>query len=195
MKRTICLILAAIICAAFASCAATDGERNNTASSPKSAKDVIKDMIDAENTDEGAATAADAAEQAAPAQEAKTQAKSADGDPSYDGCDVDLTALSSTMVYSEVYNMLVQPDEYVGKTVKMSGTFNVSHGAERDYYFCLIADATACCSQGMEFILGGGRQYPDDYPSVETEITVTGIFDIYYEGSNRYCQLIDAVMS
>ena len=30
-------------------------------------------------------------------------------------CDVDLTLLSSTMVYSEVYNMMVDPDSYIGK--------------------------------------------------------------------------------
>lgn len=35
------------------------------------------------------------------------------------GIDVDLTQLSSTMIYAEVYNMMVTPDEYVGKTVRM----------------------------------------------------------------------------
>ena len=30
------------------------------------------------------------------------------------GGDVDLTVLSSTMVYSEVYNMMVSPDNYKG---------------------------------------------------------------------------------
>ena len=35
--------------------------------------------------------------------------------------DVDLTALSSTMVYSEVFNMLNTPENYVGKTIKMTG--------------------------------------------------------------------------
>ena len=33
--------------------------------------------------------------------------------------DVDLTQLSSTMVYSEVYAMVYEPDQYLGKTVKM----------------------------------------------------------------------------
>ena len=30
--------------------------------------------------------------------------------------------LSSTMVYSEVYNMMVDPESYIGKTVKMDGS-------------------------------------------------------------------------
>ena len=42
---------------------------------------------------------------------------------SADGIDVDLTKLSSTMVYSEVYNMLYTPDDYIGQTVKMNGAF------------------------------------------------------------------------
>ena len=33
--------------------------------------------------------------------------------------DVDLTQLSSTLVYAEVYNMASNPQSYVGKTVRM----------------------------------------------------------------------------
>ena len=33
--------------------------------------------------------------------------------------DVDLTRLSSTMIYSEVYNMILTPENYIGKSVKM----------------------------------------------------------------------------
>lgn len=106
--------------------------------------------------------------------------------------DIDLTSLSSTMVYSEVYNMMYTPDDYVGKTVKMTGTFAVGVGEERNYYACLIADALACCSQGIEFVWDGEHSYPDDYPEPGASITVTGVFDTYYEGDYVYCQLIDA---
>ena len=37
--------------------------------------------------------------------------------------DIDLTKLSATMVYSEVFNMLYTPEDYLGKTVNMEGTF------------------------------------------------------------------------
>lgn len=39
--------------------------------------------------------------------------------------DVDLTKLSSTLVYAEVFNMLYSPEDYVGKTVKMNGAFSL----------------------------------------------------------------------
>ncbi len=111
--------------------------------------------------------------------------------------DVDLTKLSSTMVYSEVYAMMSKPAEYIGKTVKMKGAFSVYEdpNTKKVYYACIIADATACCSQGLEFILDEQRTYPDDYPALGTDITVTGTFDTYQEGEYNYCQLIHAEMT
>ena len=118
-----------------------------------------------------------------------SQANTSDGQ-----IDVDLTQLSSTMVYAEVYNMMTTPEAYIGKTVKMDGTFAYYHDKTTDqYYFaCLIQDATACCSQGIEFVLTDDYSYPDDYPEAGNEICVIGIFDTYQEGSNTYCTLRNA---
>ena len=119
---------------------------------------------------------------------------------SADGIDVDLTKFSSTMVYSEVYNMMYTPDDYIGKTVKMKGQFAIGYVYNTDgtpdestaRFACVIADATACCSQGLEFILTGEHTYPDDYPELGNEITVTGTFELYEEDGFQYCRLADA---
>lgn len=127
--------------------------------------------------------------------EAESTYKPKTEDSAYAGeIDIDLTALSSTMVYSEVYDMMYTPENYVGKTIKMGGTFAYYHNEATDgYYFaCIIRDATACCSQGIEFILAGDHVYPDDYPAPGTEITVVGVFDIYTEDDYTYCTLRDA---
>jgi uncharacterized membrane protein YcgQ (UPF0703/DUF1980 family) len=110
------------------------------------------------------------------------------------GVDVDLTQLSSTMVYSEVYNMLVSPDDYIGKTIKMQGAFSIyqDEATDKVYYTCIIADATACCSQGLEFVWKGEHKYPEDYPKLDSEITVTGEFQTYEEDGSLYCTLIDS---
>ena len=110
--------------------------------------------------------------------------------------DVDLTKLSSTMVYSEVYNMMYTPDDYIGKTVKMRGQFAYYEAPDTksQYFACIIADATACCSQGLEFVLTGEHTYPKDYPELGSEITVTGIFELYEENGLQYCRLTDAEM-
>ena len=114
--------------------------------------------------------------------------------------DVDLTKLSSTMVYSEVYVMMTSPQDYIGKTVKMNGQFALYQATDANgqpvpdqiYFACVIADATACCQQGLEFVLAGNAKYPDDYPELGTEITVVGEFQTYMEGTQQYCHLVNA---
>lgn len=111
-----------------------------------------------------------------------------------DGIDIDLTALSSTMVYSEVYNMMYYPGDFIGKTIKMSGMYDVYHDESTGKYYhaCIISDATACCSQGLEFELTDEYAYPDDYPRIGEIVCVTGVFDTYQEGEKKYCTLRDA---
>lgn len=108
--------------------------------------------------------------------------------------DVDLTILSSTMVYSEVYNMMTSPKDYIGKTVKMKGLYAYAHDETtgNDYFACIVQDATACCAQGIEFVLTEEYRYPDDYPKGDEEICVVGVFDTYQEGDYTYCTLRNA---
>ena len=110
--------------------------------------------------------------------------------------DVDLTALSSTMVYSEVYNMLTAPEDYMGKTIKMNGAFNYYEDTVNNvtYYACVIMDATACCAQGLEFVPQDKYSFPDDFPPDGEEITVTGVFDTYTLDDYTYCTLRNAVI-
>lgn len=107
-----------------------------------------------------------------------------------EGIDIDLTLLSSTMVYSEVYNMMYLPENYVGKTVKMEGTYSFVHDdlSGMDYYACIIQDATACCAQGIEFVPNN----PGACPEEGGNVTVVGVFDTYMEGEALYCTLRDA---
>ncbi|MCR5795795.1 MAG: hypothetical protein K6G61_10685 [Solobacterium sp.] len=111
--------------------------------------------------------------------------------------DVDLSRMSVTAIYSEVSNMIVTPQNYVGKTVRMRGAFRsyYSPDADRVYCYCVIPDATACCEQGIEFVLAGDPVYPDDYPGEGETITVKGTFDVYQEGKIEYCNLIGAELS
>ena len=108
--------------------------------------------------------------------------------------DVDLTALSSTMVYSEVLNIMTAPETYIGKTVKMNGIFAYYHNEiNNQYYFgCIIQDATACCSQGIEFILTDDYIFPDDYPEEGDIVTVAGEFMTYEEDGFTYFTLKDS---
>lgn len=114
--------------------------------------------------------------------------------------DVDLTQLSSTMVYAQVFDMLVSPDTYVGKTIRMRGTFTQYRAAEespvlipgRQYFACVITDALACCSQGIDFELAGSPAYPQDYPAPGSEITVVGEFRQADKDGYSYIYVADA---
>ncbi|MDF2513660.1 MAG: hypothetical protein K0S04_3526 [Herbinix sp.] len=120
---------------------------------------------------------------------ADSQVKGSEGDS---GIDVDLTKLSSTMVYSEVYNMMNKPEDYVGKTIKIEGVYYASYWQDTEkYYHCvLISDATACCQNGIEFVWDNDTHvYPDEYPPDNTVIELTGVFGLYEEMGETYCYL------
>ena len=114
-----------------------------------------------------------------------------------EGVDVDLTLMGKDLIYATVYQMMSKPEEYEGKTIRIEGKYYASYYpiTDKDYNYCLIADAAACCSQGLEFELGGGAVYPDDYPADQSEVIVTGVFETYTEEAGQtfyYCRLRDA---
>ena len=119
-------------------------------------------------------------------------AMSASAEPA--GIDLDLTTLSGTVVYSQIYDMMMQPGAYTGLTIKIKGNFSYFQdpGTRQEYFAAVIADATACCAQGIEFVWKGEHTYPEDYPPIDTEITVTGIFGAYEENGYTYIHLTNA---
>jgi len=108
--------------------------------------------------------------------------------------DIDLTKLSNTMVYSQLYNMIANPENFIGKTVKLRGKYGVYDGENRKYYVCEVWDETACCSQGLEFILADSEEYPDYNPDLPITIEVTGTLNTYIEDSQPYVQLENATI-
>lgn len=90
--------------------------------------------------------------------------------------DYDLTNMSSTMIYAEVFNMLIEPEKYENKRVKMKGFFTIyNEGSKDEVYSVIVPDATACCQQGIEFFY----DFKDNKPVANSEITVTGIFNVH----------------
>lgn len=188
MKRIFCLLLAACMAVSLCACG-KDSEKDAGNDTPSSDVEVSAptESIPAPNEQETPD------EQQTPEEPEQTQT-------SADGVDVDLTVLSSTMVYSEVYNMLYNdPAHYFGKTVKARGTFSiyqlVTDGVLQPdpvSYACIISDAAACCAEGMEFVLKGDLTYPDDYPELGAEIIVIGEFQSYEENGMTWYHLVNA---
>ena len=182
MKRLFCLLLAACMMLSLCACG-KDSEKaaGNDVSSSDEESSAPTEIIPTPN-------------------EPETPEGSEPSQPSAGKVDVDLTVLSSTMVYSEVYNMLYNdPAHYLGKTVKARGTFSiyqlVTDGVLQPdpvSYACIISDAAACCAEGMEFVLKDDLAYPDDYPELGAEITVIGEFQSYEENGMTWYHLVNA---
>lgn len=181
MKRWIGSLLLVLLLMALCACG-KQGDASSAVTAP------VQEVLPAQ-TFQPAPTPAPAQSQAASADETEAS-----------GVDVDLTVLSSTMVYSEVYNMMMAPEEYVGKSVRMRGQFDIYQAGDGNgnplpdqvYLACAIADATACCSQGIEFVLADPNASPENYPELGAEITVVGTFQSYEEKGDTYYHLADA---
>lgn len=175
------------------------GQQNaagNAAAAPSetSSDDSVSDESSAESTADGSGDTSSDYLLYVPDTSSKSYAEGIDAEN--EGFDVDLTILNPTMTYSQVYDMMTNPDMYIGKKVRARGNFAYTSNEQGTEYFAvLISDATACCSQGIEFVLKGDHKYPDDYPPLDTEITVWGTFTTYQEGTFTYIQLQDAEMS
>ena len=182
MKRIFCLLLAA--CMMLSLCACGKDVGNDTGNDTLSSNE----------------EASASAESIPTPKEQETPGESKPSHPSAGKVDVDLTVLSSTMVYAEVYNMLYNdPESYLGKTVRARGEFSIYQlvvdgvlQPDPVAYACIIADAAACCAEGMEFVLKDDLAYPDDYPEPGAEITVVGEFQAYEENGMTGYHLINA---
>ena len=104
---------------------------------------------------------------------------------------LDLTKVSRTMIYSTVYNLLAEPEECIGKTVKMQGRLGTYQDGDVTLHACLVTDVTECCELSVEFRTDEDIKYPED----GTEVTVTGIFSTYKDSHGiLYSYLDDAVL-
>ena len=104
--------------------------------------------------------------------------------------DIDLTKMSSTMVYSTVFNMVNNPTTFVGKTMRMRGeytTYPIS--ASEKIHACIVRDAAGCCSQGLEFVLSNGN-----YPTGASEVTVVGTIAVQKISGKYVCYLKNSAL-
>lgn len=88
--------------------------------------------------------------------------------------DFDLSTMKPNMVYAQVFDMLVSPETYENKIIRMKGNFEIYEASEimGKSYAVIIYDALACCQQGIEF----RYDFENNLPEKGAEIIVTGKF-------------------
>lgn len=203
MKRILISAVMILCVSVFGACGEEEASSKRVNSGTSSVSDVLEQRMEEDAAQKDTEDTVKEAEEDTEENGAGTE-EAADGVPGSDNSeavgaatdyadgtiDIDLTELSSTMVYSEVSNMMTYPQDYTGKIVKMEGAYSLYKDPEsgNEYRACIIRDATACCAQGIEFITDTPGKCPED----GGEVTVVGVFDTYYEGEYLYCTLRDA---
>ncbi len=107
---------------------------------------------------------------------------------------IDLTVVTGDAAFAELYAIAFDPDQFVGKTVKLSGEFTSVYDefVSRTFYGCAIMDSTACCRQGLDF-----DPAPEFVSAVQAlragdAITVEGVFETYVEKGVTFHRLMNA---
>lgn len=185
-------ILACIICLTLAFGVTACGK-----ASDKDSNGDTKIISDAKNKQENSKsnTKKDVSKKEVAGDAGKGKSSKSKSKASSNKIDVDLNNLNANVVYAQVFQMMTEPDKFIGKRIRMSGQFNVYAAEEgnpsgvTEYYAIIIADAQACCQQGIEFVWPG-HTYPDGFPEVKSNASVTGIFEVYEENGKKYCRLI-----
>lgn len=190
MRKITSLILCLAVLGLMTGCGSSDGPQNKMTAQTTGLKDVLESRMSEENSEETSTSS----ETTLPSPTPDTSDDYPTDPSGSDGIDYDLTKLTPDLIYVEVYNMMITPKKYIGKTIKVSGVFTVYYDEAKDkYHFaCFVSDAAACCQQGIEFILDGDKAYPADYPAEGSEITIQGIFGTYEEDGGTYWSLTGA---
>ena len=190
MRKITSLIICLAVLGLMTGCGSSDGPQNKMTAQTTGLKDVLESRMSEENSEEPSTSS----ETTLPSPTPDTSDDYPTDPSSSDGIDYDLTKLTPDLIYVEVYNMMITPKKYIGKTIKVSGVFTVYYDEAKDkYHFaCFVSDAAACCQQGIEFILDGDKAYPADYPAEGAEITIQGIFGTYEEDGGTYWSLTGA---
>ncbi len=90
--------------------------------------------------------------------------------------DVDFSKLNSMVAYSGLFDMMIHPEQYLGKTIRIKGQYDSAQDPDT----------------GTTFFGKDKYKYPDDYPELGAVVTVTGKFERYVEGEDTYYHLTNA---
>lgn len=192
MKHMVKILSVLILLLAVTGCS-KDGDMANRVSNGNNVDKVINDQIDkAEKKNDPANLEKEASPELKSGLEGQEPDTTKDGSSSTE-VDYDLMNMSSDMVYAIVYQMMVDPDTYNGKIVRMEGLYYPAYyePTSKYYHYCIIQDALACCAQGIEFVWEDGNHvYPDEYPEKNAKVVVQGTFETYKENGddNLYCR-------
>lgn len=88
--------------------------------------------------------------------------------------DFDFSKMNYNMISSITFEMLIAPENYENKTVKITGDFYSDEHEGHEYYFVMIWDPTGCCPAGISFIPTDSTKEKLSTLKQDEKVTVTG---------------------
>jgi len=113
-----------------------------------------------------------------------------------DEIDLDFTGLSATIAEAMYHNVVNNSADYLGKTIRVSGTYNPLFLPQNGntYHYIVVIPGDECCQLSFEFMLPANDMHLDSFPPKLTPIEVTGVLSRYTERGITYLYLADSEM-
>jgi uncharacterized membrane protein YcgQ (UPF0703/DUF1980 family) len=103
----------------------------------------------------------------------------------------DIVEIKEKMFISQINDVFVNREDYLGKTIRLEGLFKEEQGYDKTYCF-VIRYGPGCCgydgNAGLEVAWPAGKAKP--YPAVDSWVEATGVLKTYEEdGFTQYLYL------
>jgi len=99
--------------------------------------------------------------------------------------------IKEKMFLAQVNDVYMNPEDYLGKTIKLEGIFKEEQGHEKSYCFVLRYGPGCCGNDGNAgFEVAWAKEGAQPYPAVDSWVEATGVLKSYEEdGYYRYLYL------
>ncbi len=100
--------------------------------------------------------------------------------------DIDLSSQSETMVISTLNSILMEPETYLGKSIKIKGIYTTQTDIETNVQYSYVSyiDTTSCCTLDLEYRYD--NYDPNKLPKLDDSIEIVGVLKSYEENDNTY---------
>jgi len=93
--------------------------------------------------------------------------------------DIDFTALSDVMMISMFVNMMNEPEQFLGQTIRMAGVQQTFHFEEYTFHYIMLMADECCGDIILEFRLTEDTLMDDGVMSGSANVEVIGTFGQY----------------
>jgi uncharacterized membrane protein YcgQ (UPF0703/DUF1980 family) len=103
----------------------------------------------------------------------------------------DTVEIGEKMFISQVNDIYLNAEDYLGKTVKLEGIFKQEQGYEKSYCFVLRYGPGCCGTDGnVGFEVAWANEDAQSYPAIDSWVEATGVLKTYEEdGYAQYLYL------